>query len=216
MFPEPDHEYGDGNSCPKVLFTRLWWAHIFLPLALILSWRVLPRHGQLRDNDLLAVFRTRWSYHQCGDDHALQEAQLFCQVCWELSVLGHCQDIVAAFLCLALGCAPALREAIVWVLLCTLLQLLISSLMTSAICFSTWLCGHKRGTAVANATGQGLSMGSCSCWWQLVVQGCHLSTGEKPCQARLATVPYPHHTGDVVWLCLPHVHPALPQSICPS
>lgn len=50
-------------------------------------------------------------------------------------------------------------------------------------------------------------------WWQLVVQGLHLSAGEELCQAWLAAVP---RTGDVVWLCLPHVRLALPQTSCPS
>lgn len=99
------------------------------------------------------VFDTRWIWRQCGDDAALQETRLFCQVCWELPVLGHCQDIVFASLCLALGCSPALRKASTWVLLCTLLQLLISSLVAAAIWCSTWLWQH----IVCNCLGQ--------CYW---------------------------------------------------
>lgn len=69
-------------------------------------------------------------------------------------------------------------------------------------------------TALASATGQGVGMGICPCSCQWVLQGIHLSTGKEVCQTRL---PCPYQTGDVAWLCLPHVHPApllSPTSCC--
>lgn len=157
------------------------------------------------------VFDTRWIWHQCGDDAALQETQLFCQVCWELPVLGHCQDIVFA----SVSCP--------WLLSCFEKSKYVGAVVHSAATadlLTRGCCNRMQHlvvatyvTALASATGQGLRMGTCPCSCQWVLQGIHLSTGEEVCQASL---PCPYQTGDVVWLCLPNVHPGplLPQTSC--